>query len=106
MSKIQITRRQQLKNKIRSRVSWTAERPRMSVYKSNTTISVQVIDDTTWTTLASWYAANTIDWAKKLWKEIAEKCTTKEIVFDRNAYRYHWKLKTLADTARENGLIF
>ncbi|HCI03845.1 MAG: 50S ribosomal protein L18 [Candidatus Peribacteraceae bacterium] len=102
------------KNRIRSKVSGTAECPRMSVYRSMTRITVQLIDDTSGKTVlqASTKEAKAkpnSDGAKKLGELIAKKARTKkisEIVFDRNAYAYHGRVKALADAARDGGLKF
>ncbi len=100
--------------RIRSRIHGTAERPRLSVFKSNKFLYVQLIDDVTGKTLA---AASTKDMKEKtmlakaggLGKKIAElgkgkKITT--IVFDRGGYVYTGRVKAIADAAREGGLIF
>ena len=102
------------KKRIRSKVQGTASRPRMTVYRSLTQISVQLIDDTVGTTLVSsstkhLKAKPTMDGAKKLGVEVAKKAKTANIqtvVFDRNAYKYHGRIKALADAAREGGLVF
>ncbi len=102
------------KRRIRARVRGTAARPRMTVYRSLTRISVQVIDDAAGKTLA---AASTTEakgkpnkeGAKKLGGLIADKAKAAGItavIFDRNGYRYHGRIKELADAAREAGLTF
>lgn len=102
------------KNRIRAKVIGTAKKPRMSVYRSMTRITVQLINDESGKTLVQ---ASTIevkskpnsDGAKKLGELIAKKAKEKEIseiVFDRNAYAYHGRVKALADAAREGGLKF
>ncbi len=91
-------------------------RPRLSVYRSAKNISVQIIDDTTGTTLAS---ASTLEDKKqkgsdkaaaerigKLIAERAAKAKVGDVVFDRGAYLYHGRVKALADAAREAGLKF
>ena len=94
-------RRLRIKRRIRKIVSGTAERPRMSVYRSNAQISVQLIDDKAGKTLLS---------VSSLCKEIAEKKGNKTgieaVVFDRNGYLYHGRVKALADAARNGGLNF
>ena len=104
-------RRLRIKRRIRKIVSGTAERPRMSVYRSNAQISVQLIDDKAGKTLLS---------VSSLCKEIAEKkgnkteqaafvgaaVAEKAVVFDRNGYLYHGRVKALADAARNGGLNF
>ncbi len=102
------------KRRIRAKISGTAERPRMTVYRSLTGMSVQVIDDTTGRTLC---AASTkeakakpnMEGAQKLGTLIAKKATDagiKSALFDRNSYKYHGRIKALADAAREGGLQF
>ena len=115
MSSVKTDRRQKIKWSIRSKVSGTPERPRLSVYRSNTAIYAQLIDDTKGVTLA---AASTlelglkgvkVDNSKEVGKKIAEKASEKGIeacVFDRNGYLYHGNIKALADGAREGGLKF
>ncbi|MEK9171733.1 MAG: 50S ribosomal protein L18 [Patescibacteria group bacterium] len=91
--------------KIRTRISGTATRPRLSVYKSNTAIYAQLIDDDRATTLASATGAD----ALKVGREIAEKAHAKKIekvVFDRGGYIYTGKVKQLAESARKLGLKF
>lgn len=107
-------RRLRIKMRIRKRLSGTTERPRMSVFRSNTGMYVQLVDDSKGHTLLS---ANTkqfsdkksanIEDAKKLGKEVAEKALAQgitNVVFDRNGYLYHGKVKAVADAAREGGL--
>lgn len=104
------------KNRIRSTVSGTPERPRLTVSVSNMHVSAQVIDDTTHKTLV---AATTVGQkaatgtltAKAEWvgNEIAKKAKAKKIttvVFDRNGRQYHGRVKALADAARAGGLEF
>ena len=111
-------RRLRIKYKIRKKLSGTAERPRLSIYKSNTAMYVQIIDDQVASTLVS-ASSQKAPKAKKtsyniqdciaLGKQVAEKAKEKginSIVFDRNGYQYHGKVKALADSIRENGLTF
>ncbi|NVJ47547.1 MAG: 50S ribosomal protein L18 [Cytophagia bacterium] len=108
--------RLRIKRGIRKKLSGTAARPRISVFKSNTRIYAQIIDDEQGHTLVSASSAelgakkNTnIDLAKEVGKKLAEKATASgisEVVFDRNGYIYHGKVKALADGAREGGLKF
>lgn len=107
--------RQLRKNRVRARVSGTAERPRLSVTISNTHISVQLIDDVKQHTMA---AATTVgtkatgtmtDKAAKVGADIAKKAKKAKIttvVFDRNGRQYAGRLKALADAARNEGLEF
>jgi large subunit ribosomal protein L18 len=102
------------KKRIRAKVFGTSKRPRMAVFKSLKKISVQLIDDSKNKTLA--YADNKIAksrndvlGAKEVGKNIAKKGNEKkikEVVFDRAGYKYHGKVKSLAEGAREGGLIF
>jgi large subunit ribosomal protein L18 len=108
--------RQLRKNRVRSIVAGTPERPRMSVFISNTHVSAQIIDDTTHATLV---AVSTVGnkkvtgtmTEKSVWvgTEIAKKAVAKKITkvaFDRSGRKYHGRVKALADAARENGLEF
>jgi large subunit ribosomal protein L18 len=116
MSLTKSERRQRIKHRIRKRLSGSSDRPRMTVYRSNKQIYVQLVDDVTGTTLASASSrekeiaekkVNKIDQAKLVGKRIAEKAKEKGIktvVFDRNGYLYHGRVKNLADAARESGL--
>jgi len=109
-------RRQRIKYRIRKRLSGSPARPRMTVYRSNKQIYVQLVDDVTGKTLASASSkekeiasqkVNKIDQAKLVGKRIAEIAKEKGIetvVFDRNGYLYHGRVKNLADAARESGL--
>jgi large subunit ribosomal protein L18 len=102
--------------RVRAKITGTTARPRLAVYRSNRTISAQVIDDTAGHTLA---AASSQDksLAKlkradapaavgKLVAERAAKAGIAAVVFDRGGYLYHGRVKALADAARENGLEF
>ena len=118
MALTKVERRIRIKKRIRKIVFGTAERPRLSVFRSNKQISAQLIDDNAGKTLVS---------ASSLCKEIAEKKGTKieqaqslgallaekaktagieNVVFDRNGYLYHGRVKALADAARNGGLKF
>ena len=108
------THRLRRKKKIRMRVAGTAARPRLSVYRSLQQITVQIIDDTSGRTIIAGSTKElkskpTMEGAKKLGVAIAKKAKEKKIdsvVFDRNAYKYHGRVKALADAAREGGLQF
>lgn len=102
--------------RIRGKISGTAERPRLSIFRSNKNIYAQLIDDVAGVTLAS---ASTLDenvsdatkleQASAVGKAIAEAAKAKNIstvVFDRSGYLYHGRIQALADAARENGLDF
>ena len=104
--------------RIRSKVNGTAEVPRLCVFRSNTGIYAQIIDDETRTTLVSASSldkelklanGSNVEAAKVVGKAIAEKATKAKItkvVFDRGGYLYHGRVKALAEAARENGLEF
>jgi large subunit ribosomal protein L18 len=107
-----------IKKGIRKRISGSIERPRLTVYRSNAEIYAQLIDDATGVTIAS---ASTIaldgksiegtpmQKATEIGKMLAKKALDKNIskvVFDRNGYLYHGRVKALADGAREGGLTF
>ena len=109
-------RRQRIKYRIRKRLSGSGERPRMTVYRSNKQIYVQLVDDITGETLVAASSkekeitsqkVNKIVQAKLVGKRLAEKAKDKgidNVVFDRNGYLYHGRVKNLADAARESGL--
>ena len=110
-------RRYRIKKRIRKIVSGTAERPRLNVFRSNKQIYAQLIDDTKGITLvaASSYKnkatdkLNKIDQAAVVGKDIAQKAVkagVETVVFDRNGYLYHGRVKSLAESAREGGLKF
>lgn len=104
-SNLKQQKRKRNHTKIRAKISGTAERPRLAVFKSNTAMVIQLIDDERGTTLA---AARGTD-ATKLGGEIAKAAMAKKIeavVFDRGGYIYTGKVKALADAARAGGLKF
>ena len=110
-----IARRLKSKAAIRTKVSGTAERPRLTVFRSNSQIYAQVIDDVKGVTLASASSLGIKDKmtktekAAQVGKAIAEnaiKAGVTEVVFDRNGYLYHGRVQQLADAAREAGLKF
>lgn len=111
-------RRTRIKSRIRTIISGTAERPRMSIYRSNKQIYAQLIDDTQGVTLLT-VSSKAKDIAEKeatksekaamVGKLVAEKALIAgitSVVFDRNGYLYHGRVKQLADAAREGGLKF
>ena len=112
ISKIQ--RRNKIKTRIRGKVSGTAARPRMSVFRSNKQIYVQLIDDLGGKTLASASSKGIEEGTKteiaaQVGKAIAAAALAagiQEVVFDRNGYLFHGRVKSLADAAREGGLKF
>jgi len=102
------------KRRIRAKISGTSEIPRLAIFKSLKSIQVQVINDAKGETLVAVDlreikdAANTIEGAKQVGELVAKKCANKKIekvVFDRAGYKYHGKVKAVADGAREKGLI-
>lgn len=117
MATRKVLRRSKIKQSIRKSISGTSERPRLSVFRSNKQIYAQIIDDVKGVTVVSAGSlkndgaqkVNKVDQAKLIGKEIAEKAIKagiQEVVFDRNGYLYHGRIKSLAEAARENGLKF
>ena len=116
IDKNEIRKRKHLR--VRKSVSGTTERPRLCVYRSNSHIYAQVIDDTTGTTLAAASSldkdvktenGSNIEAAKEVGKLIASRAQDKkitEVVFDRGGYVYHGRVAALAEAAREAGLQF
>ena len=104
------------RRRVRAKVRGTAERPRLSVFRSNRGIQAQVIDDVAGHTLAAvnWTeddlkSLKSMDQAKRAGELLAERAKAagvESVVFDRGGYRYHGRVKALADGARENGLAF
>lgn len=101
--------------RVRAKISGSAERPRLAVFKSLLAVYAQVIDDKSGKTLVQANlneiakAKNTVEGAREVGKLVAEKCKKANIstvVFDRSGYRFHGKVKALADGAREGGLNF
>ena len=114
---MKLNRRKRIKLRVRSKISGTAQRPRLTVYRSNKNIHCQLIDDISGNTLV--HASSVEDGfatdlpkgetAKKVGIAIAERAKSaniEEVVFDRSGYRYHGRVKALADGAREGGLKF
>ena len=107
-------RRNKIKARIRGKISGTAQRPRMTVFRSNKQIYVQLVDDLQGATLASASSKGIEEGTKteiaaKVGKAIAEKALAAgvtEVVFDRNGYLFHGRVKSLADAARNGGLKF
>lgn len=111
-------RRQNIRFRIRKKISGTAQKPRLAVYRSNGDIYMQLIDDTNGTTLASASSRDKDIAAQKGTKSeksklvgaaLATKATALGLttcVFDRSGYLYHGRVKAAADGARENGLQF
>lgn len=110
-----IQRRNKIKTRIRGKISGTAQRPRMTVFRSNKQIYVQLVDDLAGQTLVSASSrgleanGTKTEVAAQVGKAIAEKALQAgitEVVFDRNGYLFHGRVKSLADAAREGGLKF
>ena len=118
MKNQKVFRRNRIKQRVRKSISGTPERPRMSVFRSNRDIYVQLIDDLAGHTLVSASSAIAEIRDQKITKSakaaivgknIAEKALAagiNKVVFDRNGYLYHGRIKSLADAAREGGLMF
>ena len=109
--------RARIKARIRGKISGTAERPRLSVFRSNKQIYAQIVDDLSGKTIASASSRAIaeaqgiakVDQAKLVGTKIAEAAKAagvETVVFDRNGYLYHGRVKNLADAAREGGLKF
>lgn len=109
MDRIQRQRRQQ---RIRARVSGTAKRPRVAVYRSNHYVWVQLIDDVSGRTLAAVHGKEfpditKVEQAKQVGQalaEVAKAAGITTVVFDRSGYRYHGRIKALAESLRSSGL--
>jgi len=115
LSKLQ--RRERIKKRIRKRVSGTAATPRLSVYRSNKQFYAQLIDDVSNKTILGsgslpqkdLQGLSGLEQAAKIGKLFAEKAQEAghaKVVFDRNGYLYHGRVKSFADAAREAGLKF
>jgi len=109
------SRRLRIKLSIRAKISGTAEKPRLSVFRSNSGIYAQIIDDVKGHTLAAASSQElgltngNVDNAKQVGAKIAEKALAagvSAVVFDRNGYLYHGRVKAVAEGAREGGLKF
>ena len=117
-ARAKLSRRDRIKMGIRKRLSGSSSRPRLSVYRSNKGIYAQIIDDVSGKTLVSASSLSKdfnaekgtkIDQSVAVGKLVAEKALAagiKDVVFDRNGYLYHGRVKSLADGAREGGLNF
>ncbi|MCF8407800.1 MAG: 50S ribosomal protein L18 [Crocinitomicaceae bacterium] len=112
-----LNRRLKIKRRIRKKVFGTAKLPRLTVFRSNKQIYAQLIDDLTGTTLASATSYKNKDIEKgskvaqatvvgRLVAEKAKAAGVEVVVFDRNGYLYHGRVKALANSAREGGLKF
>ncbi len=113
-----VLRRQRIRYGVRTKIAGTAAKPRLSVFRSNSDIYVQMIDDVTGQTLASASSKDKeikaqkvpkIEISKMVGAAIAKKATAlglTAVVFDRGGYLYHGRVKAVADGAREGGLQF
>jgi large subunit ribosomal protein L18 len=119
MALTNLEKRTRIKMRIRKKISGTAEIPRLAVFRSNKQIYVQVVDDLNKITILSASSKEKevadktgikkTEQAKLVGKILASKCREKgieQVVFDRSGYRYHGRVKSLADAAREGGLKF
>ena len=110
-----VLRRLKIKKSIRKKLAGTSARPRISIFRSNKEIYAQIIDDSKGITIASASSVksekvkNKVEQAKEVGIALAEKAKSAgviDVVFDRGGYLYHGRVKSLADGAREGGLIF
>jgi large subunit ribosomal protein L18 len=111
-------RRQKIKFRVRRKISGTTQKPRLSVFRSNTEIYAQLIDDETGKTLAAASSrekdiaaqkGTKVEKSKLVGAVIARKATElglKDVTFDRSGYLYHGRVKAVAEGAREGGLLF
>lgn len=122
MSSLALKKMARLKrqSRVRKKIRGTTDRPRLNVFKSSRHIYAQLIDDSTGTTLVSASTlledvasglshTGNLDAAKKVGEEVAKRALEKDIkavVFDRNGFLYHGRIKALAEAAREKGLSF
>lgn len=109
-----VTGRARRKLRIRKKVHGTTQRPRLAVFRSAKHIYAQVIDDSQGTTIAHASSVvgpseNKVEAAKSVGSTVAKACIDKgvdQVVFDRGGYRYHGRVRALAESAREAGLKF
>ncbi|HXR83652.1 MAG TPA: 50S ribosomal protein L18 [Hanamia sp.] len=113
-----VSARQKIRYRIRKKISGSATKPRLSVFRSNKDIYVQLIDDANGTTIASASSrqkdlasqkTTKVEASKKVGEAIAKKSQElgiKNVVFDRSGYLYHGRIKAVAEGAREGGLEF
>ena len=115
MATVKLKRRLRIKRGIRAKISGTANKPRLAVFRSNKDIYAQVIDDVSGATIVSFgtlkadFKGSKVDVSKEAGKKLAELAVSKgvsEVVFDRGGYLYHGRVKSLAEGAREGGLKF
>ncbi len=111
-----VQNRQRIKRRVRAQITGTTERPRLSVFRSNEHIYAQLIDDLKGHTIAAASSKadgvggeSRVETGKLVGQRLAEKAKeagVERVVFDRNGYRYHGRVKALAEGAREGGLKF
>lgn len=113
-----VSARQKIRYRIRKKISGSSAKPRLSVFRSNKDIYVQLIDDASGTTIASASSrekdiaaqkTNKVESSKLVGEAIARKSQElgiKNVVFDRSGYLYHGRIKAIAEGAREGGLVF
>lgn len=113
-----VLRRKRIQRRLRTRIQGTSDKPRLSVFRSNKQIYAQIIDDAEGQTLASCssrskelnlQAVSRIEQSREVGKQLAAVAKEKGIelvVFDRSGYKYHGRIKALAEGAREGGLNF
>jgi large subunit ribosomal protein L18 len=113
-----VSARQKIRYRIRKKISGSAAKPRLSVFRSNKDIYVQLIDDANGVTIAAASSrqkdiaaqkGNKVDTSKMVGEAIAKKSQElgiKDVVFDRSGYLYHGRIKAVAEGAREGGLVF
>ena len=113
-----VSARQKIRYRIRKKISGSTQKPRLSVFRSNKDIYVQLIDDTNGTTIASASSrekdiaaqkGNKVEISKRVGEAIAKKSLElgiANVVFDRSGYIYHGRIKAVAEGAREGGLQF
>jgi large subunit ribosomal protein L18 len=119
MALTNVEKRTRIRMRIRKKISGTEEKPRLAVFRSNKQIYVQVVDDQKGVTLlavsskvkdiASRTGIKKTEQAKLVGQSLAARCKEKgieNVVFDRSGYKYHGRVKSLADAAREGGLKF
>jgi large subunit ribosomal protein L18 len=119
MALTKLEKRNRIRMRIRKKISGTAEKPRIAVFRSNKQIYAQVVDDNKGITIlsvssrekevAGQTGIKKTEQAKLVGKSLAEKCKEKgieNVVFDRSGYKYHGRVKSLAEAAREGGLKF
>jgi len=119
MALTKLEKRNRIRMRIRKKISGTAEKPRIAVFRSNKQIYAQVVDDIKGITIlsvssrekevAGQTGLKKTEQAKLVGKSLAEKCKEKgieNVVFDRSGYKYHGRVKSLAEAAREGGLKF